>query len=275
MVALLSRTIVFLSLALISLSGRLVAVEIFGINGINAGANQFELVSIDSTSAATTSLGAINRDIRGIAFDAGGTLYGIDGDSGELVTIDPTNANVLSTSPLLGAGNPVTGLSYDNATGDLFGVRVTTNDLIQIDPGTASLVGSPISISPSTFSEGLAFDGGGGLFGVSANLAQLYEIDPLTGSSSLVGTDFGLAGMFGLVSDPTSGDLLGTNVTTNQLLSIDPNTAATSVIGSTTDGTVVFDDIRALAVNPVPSPTGASALLSLALDVAARRRRDR
>ena len=125
----------------------------------------------------------------GLAFDPNtSTLYGVDVQSDQLITIDVvTGAGTAVGS--LGFGG-VQGLAYDAVAGVLYGTDVMTNQLITIDP----LTGAGTSVGPLGFDavRGLAFDPAAGiLYGSEVSLNELLTIDTSTGEGTSIGPYFG------------------------------------------------------------------------------------
>jgi hypothetical protein len=117
-----------------------------------------------------------------------GMMYGLDSRVGNLLTIDPTNGNVLSSRTL--GSTEFRGLA-GNSRGELYGVTVGSDaQLFRIDPDSAvtTLIGSLGFSSVS----GIAF-AGHQLFGSDLS-GRFFSIDTATGAAnplfSLSGSPF-------------------------------------------------------------------------------------
>src|SRR5947208_13771004 len=81
--------------------------------GVSGGSdNQGTLMTIDPTNGAATVIGLLsdpNAAVDGLRFNSQGVLYGSSFDNtagvGKLLTIDPSNAQVLTSLTLMGSGN--------------------------------------------------------------------------------------------------------------------------------------------------------------------------
>src|SRR5947208_1438070 len=81
--------------------------------GVSGGSdNQGTLMTIDPTNGAATVIGLLsdaNAAVDGLRFNLQGILYGSSFDNtagvGKLLTIDPSNAQVLTSLTLMGSGN--------------------------------------------------------------------------------------------------------------------------------------------------------------------------
>jgi hypothetical protein len=131
-----------------------------------------------------------------LRFNSLNTLYGgaldtTGGSHGVLLTIDSTNANVLSSVNTIGSGsNALTpGLAFDSSD-QLYGSRgnsfLHAEDVDLVDPSTGQLTPLPLSLpDPAHPISDLVFGTDGILYGASA-FGQLYEIDPTTGQETLL-----------------------------------------------------------------------------------------
>jgi hypothetical protein len=156
-----------------------------------------DLYTVDPTTGAMTSVGAIGYAVTGLAFDpTTGILYGsTSGNSAanphSIITIDPlTGAGTLVGDLGLGAGHNAADIAF-NAAGDLFGWdshgnTSSTQGLLAINKatGAGTHIGSPGII---TNGDAMDFDlsdvlwllpeGAGAAF-----LATYYVVDPATGA---------------------------------------------------------------------------------------------
>jgi glucose/arabinose dehydrogenase len=126
---------------------------------------------------------------------ASATLFGVENDTDQLVTIDPATGAGTAIGAL-GLDN-VNGLTYDPVTETLFGIQgvagVGIDQLVTINTTT----GAATVIGATGFSAvlGLAFDPATGtLYGNDQVTDQLLTINPITGIATPIGS-FG--GAFG------------------------------------------------------------------------------
>jgi plastocyanin len=164
---------------------------LYGVSG--GSANQGTLMTIDPATGAPTVIGLMsdpNAAVDGLRFNSQGVLYGSSFDNsvsvGKLLTIDPSNAQVLTSLTLVGSGNSFcTGIAFDSL-GVLYGSRGNSNghleDLDLIDQITGVL--TPIGPMEAVISD-IAFTPDGTLYGGSPN-GDLYSIDPITGAKTLL-----------------------------------------------------------------------------------------
>jgi hypothetical protein len=164
---------------------------LYGVSG--GSSNQGTLSTIDPTNGTAIVIGLIsdpNLGVDGLRFNSQGILYGSAYDNssgvGKLVTIDPSNANILSSLTLMGSGNSFApGIGFDptdalyasrgNASGrleDIDLVNQVTGEMTPIGPMEAVI--SDIVFSPD-----------GTLYGSSPN-GDLYSINPITGAKTLL-----------------------------------------------------------------------------------------
>jgi len=108
-----------------------------------------DLVTIDRTTAIATIIGTLPNDNMHIGFSPTGTLWAVDRDTdGELFTLDPTNANVL-TQVVRSPEGELDALGVDPATGIIWVSRTTFQgfgeEVNTIDPaGNRVVVGSGV-----------------------------------------------------------------------------------------------------------------------------------
>jgi plastocyanin/cell division septation protein DedD len=181
---------------------------LYGVSG--GSANQGTLMTIDPTNGTPTVIGLLSDPdaaVDGLRFNSQGVLYGGSFNNtksvGELLTIDPSNGNVLSSLTLLGSGNAFCpGIAFDSL-GALYGSRGNSSghaeDLDLIDQATGIL----IAIGPAEVPiSDIVFAPDGILYGSSPN-GDLYTIDPLTGTKTLL-FNTGIAQLSGLAAAPAS-----------------------------------------------------------------------
>ena len=163
---------------------------LFGAAGGSGG--PATLMTISLINAAATPIGIVNGliGVDALRFNSSNALYGggWTGSSGTLVTIDPTNANLLSSTIESGSGNALTpGLAF-NSAGVLYGSRGNsaghTEDVDRINLTTGQLTPLPLSTAQNTISD-IAFGSDGILYGVSSTGA-VFSIDQTTGTETLL-----------------------------------------------------------------------------------------
>jgi plastocyanin len=168
------------------------------------------LLTIDPTNGTATVVGPIsdpNAAVDGLRFNSQGVLYGGAFDNslgvGKLVTIDPSNGNVLSSLTLVGSGNSFCpGIAFDSLD-VLYGSRGNSSGRLEdtdlIDQVTGVL--TPIGLMEFVISD-IVFAPDGILYG-SSPTGVLYSIDPITGAKTLL-FDTGIAQLAGLTAAPAS-----------------------------------------------------------------------
>jgi hypothetical protein len=173
------------------------------------------LMTIDPATGVATPIGPISDPtlgVDGLRFNSQGVLYGTAYDTingvGKLVTIDPSNANILSSLTLSGSGNSYcAGIAF-GILDDLWGSRGNASgrleDVDVIDQITGIL--TPIGPMEAVISD-IAFTPDGTLYGCSPT-GDLYSIDPDTGVKALlfntgVNKLAGLAAPVALAPTPT------------------------------------------------------------------------
>ena len=110
------------------------------------------LLTIDRATGIATSVGALPNEPMHIGFGPGGTLWGVDRNSGgDLFTLDPSNANVLTQVPRSPTGYELDALGVDPSTGIIWvagttyegnGPEVNTID----SAGNRVIVGSGVRV---------------------------------------------------------------------------------------------------------------------------------
>ena len=163
---------------------------LYGVSG-GSGA-QSTLLTIDPTTGAANVIGQVsdpNINIDGLRFDAQDVLYGSAYQSalgvGVLVTVDPSNANILSSLTLMGSGNSFcAGIAFDS-NGALYASRGNASgrneDLDLVNQTTGSL--TPVGGLDTVLSD-IVFDTGT-LYGSSPN-GDLFSIDSSTGAKTFL-----------------------------------------------------------------------------------------
>lgn len=182
-----------------------------------------------------------------IEFGAGGTLFGLSGDTGT-----PTANALFSINPTTGAATLIgaTGLNsilegdlaFNPSTGILYGLyRLATPNFnlftINMTTGAATVVGGD-SIALTDLS-GMSFDGAGNLFALdtqSSTQDSLRQMNPADGTfiSEILLTDSGnpanLTGDAGMDFDPLTGLMYLTDSGTKVLYTVNTTTGALSFL---------------------------------------------
>jgi serine protease AprX len=181
---------------------------LYGVSG--ASNAQGTLMTIDPANGTPTVIGLLsdpNAAVDGLRFNSQGVLYGGSFNNskgvGQLLTIDPSNANVLSSLTLTGSGNAFCpGIAFD-ALDVLYGSRGNSTgrleDIDLIDQVTGVL--TPIGPMEAVISD-IVFAPDGTLYGCSPT-GELYSIDPVTGAKTLL-FNTGIAQLSGLAAAPAS-----------------------------------------------------------------------
>jgi plastocyanin len=205
---------------------------LYGVSG--ASAQQGTLMTIDPTNGMATVIGLLSDPdaaVDGLRFNSGGVLYGGSFNNtkgvGELLTIDPSNGNVLSSLTLLGSGNGFCpGIAFDSKDA-LYGSRGNstgrTEDLDFIDQVTGIM--TPIGPMEVVISD-IVFAPDGILYGSSPN-GDLYTIDPLTGTKTFL-FNTGIAQLSGLAAAPPIGPTPTPTVTPTPTPSVTPTATPTA-----------------------------------------------
>jgi hypothetical protein len=165
--------------------------SLYGVSGGSAA--QGTLLTIDQITGVATVVGLIsdpNLGVDGLRFNSQGVLYGSAYDNingvGVLVTIDPSNASILSSLTLMGSGNSFApGIAFDVADvlyasrGNAAG-RLEDIDLVDQVTGVLTPIG-PMEVVISD----IVFSPDGTLYGCSPT-GDLYSINPVTGVKTLL-----------------------------------------------------------------------------------------
>jgi DNA-binding beta-propeller fold protein YncE len=181
---------------------------LYGVN--NATGNLF-LITIDTTTGASTTVGPLTHRYRSIAFAPDGTLYAASDSSYQLVILDPATGAVVTELPSWGVGQHIEGLAVRPTDSVVFGIDPFTNSLYIVNTatGAVSIVGSPSAVLAQI--NGLAFNlDGSVLYGISYADGCLYTIDQSTAVVTLVGCGPS-EGPTGLARDPVTGTLFAVN----------------------------------------------------------------
>jgi plastocyanin len=176
--------------------------------GVSGGAvNPCTLLAIDPSNGNATVIGPISDPtlgVDGLQFNSQGVLYGAAWDTvnsvGKLLTIDPSNGDVLSSLTLLGDGDSFcAGIAFDSKD-LLYGSRGNGSrdeDIDLIDPVTGVM--TPIGPLETIISD-VVFSSDGTLYG-SSPTGDLYSIDPVTGVKTLL-FNTGIDRLSGLAAAP-------------------------------------------------------------------------
>ena len=163
---------------------------LYGVSG--ASAVQGTLLTIDPTNGAATVIGLLSDPdaaVDGLRFNSQGVLFGGSFNNtkgvGELLTIDPSDATVLSSLTLVGSGNSFCpGIAFDSKD-VLYGSRGNSSghleDLDLIDQVIGVL--TPVGPMEAVISD-IVFASDGTLYGSSPNPANGISTQsiPLPGS---------------------------------------------------------------------------------------------
>ena len=183
---------------------------LYGVAGGSAG--PATLMTINPNDATPNVIGAINgiTGVDALAFDANNTLYGGGWSGGEgsgrLLTINPANANIITSILLNGSGNSfVPGLDF-NGAGTLYGSRGNAGghleDLVTIDASNGNM--TAIGGSTNVISD-IWFAPDGTLYGGSPT-GELFTINPNDGSKTfLFNTGIRISGLTGVPAPGRAG----------------------------------------------------------------------
>ena len=206
------------------------------------------LYSIDLSTGNWTRIGPVGYgDVEGLAFDRDGTLYGVEGTMGHVITIDiqTGQGTLVGTCNL---ANIDTGAAISPDTGKLYVINgeSNTSNLYEIDKTTGA---STLVAAYDVFADGLAIGPGDIAYASDLiNAKTLYRID-LTAPSAIT-----TVGALGIVTTDQSG--LARCPLTDQyyllredglLYTVDTKTGNASLIGNT------IDNSEGLAIIPEPA----------------------
>ena len=203
---------------------------LYGTDGAN-------LYLIDKGTGAASLIGPhgpVEFYIGGIAFDAGGVLYGISGGGGtyaQLYRIDVTNGAATAVGPL-GLGVYEGGLTFD-ATGRLIGVNegnMAAARAFEINTatGAATLIGPPNG-QPRDLND-LTREGDV-IYAIDRPSETLGRLDPSTGAYTVIGgTGVQVGATGGLAFCEADGKLYATFAADGGFYTIDKSTGAATLI---------------------------------------------
>src|SRR5207302_5667352 len=181
---------------------------LYGVSGGSVGGGT--LMTIDPLAGAATHIGPIsdpNVGVDGLRLNSEVVLYGGAYNNtkgvGQLLTIDPSNANILSSLTLVGSGNSFCpGIAFD-PLGVLYGSRGNSSgrleDIDLIDQVAGVL--TPVGPMEAVISD-IVFAPDGTLYGCSPT-GELYSIDPVTGAKTLL-FNTEILQLSGLAASPAS-----------------------------------------------------------------------
>jgi hypothetical protein len=164
---------------------------LYGVSG--GSGSQGTLIIIDPYTGVTNPIGLIsnpNLGVDGLRFNAQDVLYGSAFDNssnvGVLVTINPSNGNILSSLTLVGSGNSFcVGIAFASG-GSLYGSRGNAlgrlEDIDLVNQMTGVL--TPIGGLATVISD-IAFALDGIFYGCSTN-GDLYSINPVNGNKTFL-----------------------------------------------------------------------------------------
>jgi hypothetical protein len=162
---------------------------LYGVSG--GSASQGTLIIIDPYTGAANPVGLIsnpNLGVDGLRFNAQDVLYGSAFDFvigvGVLVTINPSNGNILSLLTLAGSGNSFcVGIAF-NPADTLYGSRGNATDRLEDIDLVNHVTGvlTPIGGLATVISD-IAFALDGIFYGCSPN-GDLYSINPVNGNKT-------------------------------------------------------------------------------------------
>jgi hypothetical protein len=194
--------------------------------------------SVNQNTGALALIGNTGNTATGdLTSDLSSTIWTVDMTAAALLSVNPSNGAVSSTTPIRAATgapvtivslawNPITQILYGNTA---VGFGSTVNDqLYQINPstGAATLVGT-IGFN-SVFA--LGFSNSGILYGISNTSAQLLTINLVSGSGSLV-APVALTSAFDLAFRPEDNVMFVADSGTNALYTMNPGTGTSSLVG--------------------------------------------
>jgi len=238
------------------------------------------IYDVNTSTGATSNARPTGLFLEGVAYNSGGTLYGLDQLSQSLYTINTTTG----TPTLVGATNLVPGsIEGDIAFspgGTLYGIQNVSTDLqlftISTSTGMATVVGSIIANFASQFPtsdlSGMAFAPDGTLFVIDDfngfGGSKLYTVNTGNGAiltSVNLSVQLGTAVGFTYDTDNgkyyvTDGDAAGTNT----LYTLDVSTGVLTSVGPTglTSGSgLAFNPPASPAAVPVPASAYAGLVL--------------
>lgn len=244
-----------------------------GLGGLNNGTstNDGALVTVNQTNGAVTIVGhpigtppdTITR-ISGLAFDSAGNLFGSTlypaggfpppsgPRSSNLITLNPSNGALLTSTPITAGGISlaIADLAIQPGTNTLFGI--TNPDGAGVGPGnlytinTSTGVGTLIG-NTGFFFDSIAFAPNGTLYLAAEQLGMMgpdpttNQLDTINPATAMVLTSVSTTDFFGALGIRSDGTIFGGNGDQADLFTINPTTGAETLIGDT--GTSFIGDL--------------------------------
>jgi plastocyanin len=180
---------------------------LYGVSG--ASASQGTLMTIDPANGTPSVIGLLsdpNAAVDGLRFNSQGVLYGGSFNNslgvGQLLTIDPSDATVLTSLTLVASGNAFCpGIAF-NSLDVLYGSRGNSSGRLEDIDLIDQITGLTIPIGPmEAVISDIVFAPDGILYG-SSPTGELYTIDPVTGVKTLL-FNTSITQLSGLAAAPT------------------------------------------------------------------------
>ncbi len=250
------------------------AVPLYGVSFTSAQGSVIHQIDPQTALASEPKPTGLDH-IVGIAFGAGGTLYGLTNatapaQANSLVRLNPSTGS----SQLVGStglGDVAEGdLAFDRTTGSLYGLYSLAGGgrrLFTLNTATGAATLLPVSLSgdPSA----MAFDAAGSLYVLDTALARLLSVDKTTGATSAsIPLSSPLGSVAGMAIDPLTGMIYvadGDDGGTDHLYSLNSQTGVLIDIGPTG----LVNGLAGLTFLPEPASI---ALMAVAATFFARRR---
>jgi hypothetical protein len=160
-------------------------VDANGTASPNAAVNLNQLVTLNTTTGATTIVGTLSVEPAdaGLTFGTDGKLYMAEVNTGEFYEVNKSTAAVTDIGPM-GNSVEITALAT-RADGTIFGYDRNVGQLVTINPatGASTVIGSSAEVNLI----GMDFDASGTLWGVSQN-GRILTFNPSTGAATDVTT---------------------------------------------------------------------------------------
>ncbi|HVF42398.1 MAG TPA: hypothetical protein VM936_05290 [Pyrinomonadaceae bacterium] len=184
------------------------------------GVNNGRVATWNPTTNANATIGSLGGGIRNfprLAFNATGTLYGMD-DQSRLYTVNTTNGSATLVGTVTGLPASIRGDMAFSPTGALYATSGDTASLYTVNIGglSAALVGSTGQVNIA----GNAFAGGGRLLAVESNAADdVSTLNLVNGAATVLSTQ--AVDLYDLAAMPKFADL-----------SISKTSSSTFLVGS-------------------------------------------
>ncbi|MCB9765525.1 MAG: putative metal-binding motif-containing protein [Alphaproteobacteria bacterium] len=145
-----------------------------------------ELMEMDACDGTTSAIGETGlASVGGIAFGAGGVLYGVSHREEALVQLDLRTGAGTIIGAGLGYDVGHAGMAWDCATDTLYVLDAAAGVVYPVDT-TTGLPGPSVPLGFTFGSAGLEFDRATGLMWLSTG-DDLYTLDPTTGVATFIG----------------------------------------------------------------------------------------